>query len=247
MDAAGVACLLFGIWLRMLSASYHDSSHHAEPITAGPYGWVRHPLYLSNFLLGFGIVLIAGWWPMVVAYTLFFIPVHFLIARAEEVHLTNFYRGKYRAYLQSVPALLPWRPYRGPRYGSRSEYKLSKGRERIKIVGYAAGVLGILLIKELRLLFQFPQIHPLPRALWVACLVGILLGVILRPKIHSALLRASQTALVICCAIVLAVHMPGIWPARSESKPAAAPLHISREVVHHPVAEPTAPKPTPHS
>lgn len=210
-DLVGFLCLLAGTRLRLVAASYHESSHHAEPITAGPYAWVRHPLYLSNFLLGLGIVLIAGWWPMVIAYVLLFIPIHILIARSEEVHLIHLYGEKYIAYLRAVPALIPWRRYPGPIYGSRSEFKIQKGQERLKAVGYLAATAGILMVKELRNHIRLPALPSFNGFVYMACAVGVLSAVILRPKVRSPLLRVFQTAVAIFGVLILASHLPGVW------------------------------------
>ena len=213
-DLLGIICLVAGTRLRWVAASYHESSHHSEPITAGPYAWVRHPLYLSNFLLGFGIVLIAGWWPMIVLYDVLFLPVHVLIARSEEVHLTRLYGERYEIYRRAVPALLPWRRFGGPRYGSPSPFKLQKGQEGLKAIGYLAGALGILLVKQLRQGIEFPSLHPLSWSSWQICSAIGLLLVIFRPKTRSSILRVCQTTLAILGVAFLAIHVPGIWPSR---------------------------------
>lgn len=214
-DILGFLCLVAGTRLRWVAASYHDSSHRKEPITAGPYAWVRHPLYLANFLLGLGVVLISGWWPMVIAYMLLFIPIHLLIARSEEIHLTRLYGARYIAYLRAVPALLPWRRTRGPRYGSRSEFKLQKGQERLKAIGYLAGMVGILMVKKLRDILRLPALHPLSWLAYAACIAGTVSAVILRPKTRSSFVRVFQTAGVVCGVLVLAIHLPGIWVTRT--------------------------------
>ena len=230
-DLAGLLFLLAGTRLRLVSASYHDSSHHLEPITAGPYAWVRHPLYLANFFIGFGIVLVAGWWPMVIFYCLFFLPLHFLIARAEEMHLVNLYEDKYESYRRAVPAILPWRPFRGPRYGSRNQFKLKKGQERLKVAGYLAGFVGILCFKQFREIFQisFLQQQPLPPLGYAIGLTLVMWMVIFRPKIRSSWLRASQTGLSTAIILFLALHVPGVWPIHP---------HVSHRIQTNTVEEP---------
>lgn len=211
-DVVGLICLMAGTRLRLVAASYHESSHRSEPITAGPYAWVRHPLYAANFLLGLGIVLLAGWWPMMVGYCLFFIPLHLVIARAEEVHLSRLYGAKYERYRRAVPALFPWRPYPGPRYGIRSEFKLQKGREWFKVLGYLAGILGILLVKRIRPLATLPILRPLPTLSWFLGTAFAAVAVVFRPKTRSSWLRACQTVLSTVAVLFLALHVPGVWP-----------------------------------
>lgn len=218
-DTAGVACLLGGTWLRLVAASYHDTSHHWEPITAGPYAWVRHPLYLANFLIGLGITLFAGWWPMVAAYGLFFLPLHLLIARAEEIHLKELYGEKYELYRRAVPAILPWRPYPGRRYGIRNEFKLRKGQERLKVLGYLCGMGGILIFKQFRHLIQAPFQQPISPFLWGGGVLLVAGMVIFRTKTRSSLIRSFQTALSTAIVLYLALHVPGVWPIQPASPP----------------------------
>lgn len=204
-------CLSAGTWLRLVAASYHDSAHHSEPITAGPYAWVRHPLYLSNFLLGLGILLFTGWWPMMVAYVLFFLPLHVVIARAEEVHLVSLYGERYETYRRAVCAIIPFKRFRGPRYGSRSEFKLQKGQEWWKGAGYFLGAAAVYLFKTVR--GRWGPV-PLPSlSLRVAVLIGLTAAaaIVYRPRIRWAWLRGAQTALATVCALALAIHLPGLW------------------------------------
>lgn len=209
-DLAGLACLVVGIWLRLLAASYHESSEEDHPITAGPYAWIRHPLYLANFLLGLGIVLLAGWWPMVLIYALFSIVLYISVIRAEETHLSFRYGKEYTDYLCSVPAVIPWRRYRGTAYGLRNDYKMKKGREWLKVAGYGVGAAGVLLFKGVRNHFQIPAglvSFPAPSWLLAAIATGV---VIVRPTTRSSLLRTLQTVLIILCAILIAlrIHNP---------------------------------------
>ena len=240
-DLGGLSLLFAGTGLRLLAASYHESSHHAEPITAGPYAWVRHPLYLSNFLLGLGIVLIAGWWPMILVYCLIFLPIHAVIARAEEIHLTTLYRERYAAYRQAVPALFPWRRYTGFRYGSRSEFKLRKGKERLKAIGYLTGMAGVLLVKQLRQSLHVPPLHPLSPMLWAFYLGVASLAIIFRTKTRSAWMRAGQTVLASLCILILAIHLPGVWPAPSKEVGTSSPIAVGS--VLPPAAQQASSKP----
>lgn len=210
-DLLGVLCLVAGTRLRLIAASYHEGSHSAQPITAGPYAWVRHPLYLANFLLGLGIVLFTGWWPIWVSYAIFFLPVHILIARSEEVHLTHLYGDQYEAYRRAVPAILPWRAFSGPRHGTPNNFKLKKGKEGLKALGYAAGAAAVLVFKEWRQVVRLPEAKPLPGFVNAVLLLIAALAVIYRPKIRWGWLRGLQTAIAAACMLLLASHLPGVW------------------------------------
>lgn len=210
-DAAGFLCLIAGTWLRLVAASYHDSSHGTGPITAGPYAWIRHPLYVANFLLGLGIVVLAGWWPMVGVYVLFFLPLHWVIARSEEVHLAKLYGPEYTRYCRSVPAFFPWRPYSGPRQGERNDFKLRHGQESIKVFGYLCGVAALILLKRFRPLIPLPPLAPLPILHGLAAAGLAVVAIVFRPKIRWAWLRACQTAIAVVCILIIVIHLPGVW------------------------------------
>ncbi len=210
-DLLGIACLVGGTWLRLAASHYHGSGHGGSPITAGPYAWIRHPIYLANFLLGLGIVVLTGWWPIMVVYGLIFFPMHAMIMRAEEVHLRQLYGPAYVAYCRAVPAILPWRPYAGPRTGQRNEFKMQRGQERLKVLGYAAGVAVLLGFKYWRRglgAVTLPQLSMTTRALLAAV---ALLAVIYRGDTRWAWVRVAQTLLVVACILLLVLH-PGMWP-----------------------------------
>lgn len=232
-DLLGIFCLIVGTWLRLVAASYHESSHRLEPITAGPYAWVRHPLYLANFLMGLGIVIMAGWWPMVAVYLLIFLPIHTLIARSEEVHLARLYGEKYEVYRRQVPAILPWRRFRGPFYGSRNSFKLKKGSEGLKIFGYTAGIIALLALKRWRHAVRMPVLRPLPILSGVLLAAIALLAVIYRPRIRLAWLRACQTVLATAAVLFLALHAPGVWSPPRSPQFVSSPIPLS----HSPISQ----------
>ncbi|OGX41227.1 MAG: hypothetical protein A3C53_01420 [Omnitrophica WOR_2 bacterium RIFCSPHIGHO2_02_FULL_68_15] len=210
-DAAGVLCVVFGTWLRMWAASYHDSDLGDRPITAGPYAWIRHPLYTANFLLGLGIVLIAGWWLMVVVYLAVFFPLHIVIAWAEERHLGRLYGPAYPEYRRAVPAFLPWRRFRGPSWGVPGEFKLQQGRERLKVVGYVAAGLAVLAWKWGRGQWIWPVLPSLTLGPTVAVALIVTAAIIIRPRLRSSWLRSAQTVVAVIGALLLAVQLPAVW------------------------------------
>jgi protein-S-isoprenylcysteine O-methyltransferase Ste14 len=86
-----------------------------ELITAGPFAYVRHPLY-SNLILTLPPLLII-WF----ADLLFFIPwiiiifvSHFVVS-IEEKGLVDVFGKAYEEYRKNVPALIPYRGAAGKR------------------------------------------------------------------------------------------------------------------------------------
>lgn len=216
-DLLGIACLVGGTWLRLAASQYHGSGHGGSPITDGPYAWIRHPIYLANFLLGFGMVVLTGWWPILVVYGLIFFPMHAIIMRAEEVHLRQLYGPSYVAYCRAVPAILPWRRYAGPRTGQRNEFKMQRGRERLKVLGYAAGVAVLLGFKYWR---RGLGAVPLPAvSLTTGALLAAvaLLAVVYRGETRWAWVRVAQALLVVTCVLLVALQLPGVWTGSSSA------------------------------
>lgn len=211
LDLAGFACILGGTWLRLTAASYHEGSHQNTPITAGPYAWVRHPLYLANLLLGLGIVLMTGWWPMIVVYILIFFPIHAIIARSEEVHLTELYGPQYPRYRQKVFAILPLRKFPGPYHGTPNSFKLKKGKEYQKTLGYAAAMAALLLFKLWRKTAALPAVPAIAVPVDFLAFAAAVLAIIFRPKIQWRWLRAGQTVIAVVCIVLLVVQIPGVW------------------------------------
>jgi protein-S-isoprenylcysteine O-methyltransferase Ste14 len=76
-------------------------------ITAGPYGKVRNPIYLSMFgmLVATGLAL-SVWWALVLAAVLFAIGTQIRIQNEEKV-LRESFGAEFDAYARQVPAMFP--------------------------------------------------------------------------------------------------------------------------------------------
>ncbi len=110
---AALTCLLLGTILRVWGTAFLGSSvmqsvamQGAHVVAAGPYGYVRNPLYLGAWLLALGTSVL-----MPPSGALFFLPtvsllVLFLIF-TEERFLTAKHAELYQQYCRRVPRLLP--------------------------------------------------------------------------------------------------------------------------------------------
>lgn len=80
---------------------------HHRLITTGPYGVVRHPIYLAVglFLAAAGVIA-ATWWAFVAAVALYVVG-SMLRIRAEERLLADRFGAEFQTYRQRVPALMP--------------------------------------------------------------------------------------------------------------------------------------------
>lgn len=75
-------------------------------VTSGPYRYVRHPLYLGEFLAALAVVLgHPGLWAVVALFP--YLGVQMLRAHFEEGLLTRTF-PQYREYAQSTHRLVPW-------------------------------------------------------------------------------------------------------------------------------------------
>ena len=112
----GALFLLIGELTRMWSVSYAGGETRTTKVgapslcTAGPYGYVRNPIYVGNMLMYIGIVLLAGSPnPLLMALTTlaFFVIQYSLIVSLEEEKLSDLFGDEYSEYQKNVSAILP--------------------------------------------------------------------------------------------------------------------------------------------
>jgi protein-S-isoprenylcysteine O-methyltransferase Ste14 len=114
LKTVGVALLAAGLGLAVWARIYlgrnwgTPMTRKAEPelVTAGPYRFVRHPIY-SGILLGFAGTSLAtnGYWWIVFGLCL----VYFVYsARVEEGIMTSAFPGAYPSYRQRTKMLIPF-------------------------------------------------------------------------------------------------------------------------------------------
>jgi len=79
-------------------------------VTYGIFSWVRNPLYVGNFLIWMGFVVISGvLWFLPLAIIIFAIE-YSLIVRYEEGVLESIFGAGYVAYKQTTPRWIPRPP-----------------------------------------------------------------------------------------------------------------------------------------
>ena len=79
-------------------------------VNYGIFAWVRNPLYVGNFLIWMGFVVISGvWWFLPVAMLIFGIEYSLIVAYEEGV-LESIFGAEYLRYKQGTPRWIPRPP-----------------------------------------------------------------------------------------------------------------------------------------
>ncbi|MCD6403684.1 MAG: isoprenylcysteine carboxylmethyltransferase family protein [Nanoarchaeota archaeon] len=129
LQALGVACMFLGsfIWswaikvlgLRVATVTSEITNKKFELKTSGPYSFVRHPIYLGEWIVGLGVFFVTG-------YTIFLLslvvslPLFHLIMNFEEKALKIKFGEDYERYAKNTPRFLP---LRSSIKGKRAKFK----------------------------------------------------------------------------------------------------------------------------
>jgi protein-S-isoprenylcysteine O-methyltransferase Ste14 len=113
----GIACLPSVYWVltslgKNVSETVLTKPDH-ELVTAGPYRWVRHPLYTTGLTLLLAIALMAANWALLLLAALSAVLILAVVIPREEAALTARFGDEYRRYMMRTGRLLP-RVFRAP-------------------------------------------------------------------------------------------------------------------------------------
>ena len=106
----------------------------------GPYAYVRHPLYVGNFLIGLGFSVMAGRWFLLLAFAVLFYVLYATVIDEEEKTLRNTFGGAYAVYSENVPAFIPRFGGRGPQTGRFTWELVRQHREPQTWLGILGGI-----------------------------------------------------------------------------------------------------------
>ena len=168
----GIPVIFLGETIRIWSHGYLRKARQLA--TDGPYAYVRNPLYLGNFLIGFGFCLII-WHPMIVtSFVVGFYTVYWITVKGEEQRLAHKFGVQYAEYVKKVPRFIPhFSPYPNR---SRALFRA----HRIWGHGEHITILGILILLSVLYLRQefYQQRNPITTEsivliIFVFVLVGI--------------------------------------------------------------------------
>ena len=112
----GAIPIVIGEWIRLAgvaaagTVTRRRSRDVQRLVTYGIFGWVRNPLYVGNFLIWMGFVVISGvLWFLPVAIVLFAIEYTLIVAYEEGV-LESIFGREYLGYKQTTPRWIPRPP-----------------------------------------------------------------------------------------------------------------------------------------
>lgn len=149
--AASLALVIAGEWCRIRAVGVAGKctrtrgSNVKELVTSGPFAHVRNPLYIGNFVLAYGLVVLSkvDWllWAFPVA---FFFQYAAIVAWEESVLLGSF-GGEYERYRSEVRAWMPSpRAYSNPSdHSFRREIALRSERDSLRTVVVLIAVLAL--------------------------------------------------------------------------------------------------------
>jgi protein-S-isoprenylcysteine O-methyltransferase Ste14 len=129
--AGGLFVALLGLVLRGWAAG-HLAKNQALA-TAGPYAYVRNPLYLGTMLVAGGLAMASRSAGLGGLFALVFLCIYLPVMQLEEQHLRSLF-PEYAAYAARVPALVPRmvagrsrEPFRWSLYVRNREYQAAMG------------------------------------------------------------------------------------------------------------------------
>jgi len=134
----GSLVVMVGAALRTWSSGYVQKN--MELSMDGPYTYVRHPLYVGNFLLGFGFSVMASRWYLIVAFLVFFYILYVSVIHEEERLLQKRFGEAYAEYSKNVPAFIPRFRWHGPRTGHFTWELVRRHREHQTWFGIIGGI-----------------------------------------------------------------------------------------------------------
>ncbi len=166
----GTVLVLTGELIRFWALGFVEKKGQ-KLATSGPYAFVRNPLYVGNFFLGLGVVVIVWNWIILVLFLVGFLGIYTGTIRGEEKHLREMFGKPYGDYCKNVPSFLPrLTPYAAPEKGSFLWSRIIKHHEYITVAGILLMLMMIQLYDKL-FLAKVPPAEEIPLIIATAILV----------------------------------------------------------------------------
>ncbi|MFH0986055.1 MAG: isoprenylcysteine carboxylmethyltransferase family protein [Candidatus Omnitrophota bacterium] len=131
----GAVLLILGELIRFWALGFVEKKGKKLAMS-GPYAFVRNPLYVGNFFLGLGVVVIVWNWVILALFLVGFLGIYTGTIRGEEKHLQAMFGKPYEDYCKNVPSFLPrLTPYAVPEKDSFLWSRIIKHHEYITVAG----------------------------------------------------------------------------------------------------------------
>jgi len=102
----GAAVVIVGETIRVWACGH--LVRNVELTRAGPYRFVRNPLYLGSLFIGLGLALLTVSAPIWLAgLAILFLGFYLPTMHVEELRLQSLFGAEYQEYIERVPRLLP--------------------------------------------------------------------------------------------------------------------------------------------
>jgi protein-S-isoprenylcysteine O-methyltransferase Ste14 len=118
---AGAVLIVFGEWIRLAgvaaagTVTRRRSRDVQRLVTYGIFGWVRNPLYVGNFFIWMGFVVVSGvMWFLPIAIVLFAVEYTLIVAYEEGV-LESIFGAEYLRFKETTPRWIPRPPKQSER------------------------------------------------------------------------------------------------------------------------------------
>jgi hypothetical protein len=133
--SAGIILMVAGLLVRFWASGFISKSRTLA--TSGPYAYTRNPLYLGNFILGLGIVIISNNLWLILYYIVSFTILYIGTILEEQKVLEEKFGKAYLEYTSCVPMFLPsgkaWSKSEKKSFNIRQSFK---NGEFIRIFGF---------------------------------------------------------------------------------------------------------------
>ena len=191
----GIVVIALGEALRLWANSYvghrkvnqtrQGQAKIGQLITAGPYAFVRHPLYLGTFLLGAGFCIIVGNAWLALLALLFFLLVYQRKMREEDAIILAEWGETFARYKQAVCAWMPTGRRYADRQGTGSWQGILASKELTTLAWVIVGVILLYFREELIQRHEsFQARHLLKHVILLGAAVALALGDGLYTLIH---------------------------------------------------------------
>ncbi|MBU1863921.1 MAG: isoprenylcysteine carboxylmethyltransferase family protein [Candidatus Omnitrophica bacterium] len=167
----GMPILCLGEVMRIWAAGFLEKKGTILA-TNGPFAYVRNPLYIGNFLIGLGIIVICRNAILTFLFVIGFVLSYWATVRKEEKVLFDTFGDHYSYYVKNVPRFIP----KVPRYCAQNDdsfrfERLFRHKEHVALIGIVCIIVALYLREEMVLEGEFAAKQIIAAA--VLCLMGV--------------------------------------------------------------------------